>query len=845
MTAAFPFRMAWRQTRGAWRQFLALVACVALGVAALVAVGTFAASLDRGLAREAKVLTGGDLELRSVRPLGGAAQETLAGLRGAGATTTAVRELVAMARHPEAGASLLVELKAVEPAYPLYGRVETVPPRPLGELLANPSAAVVERALLERLGLAVGDALLLGTARFTITGVIAREPDRAASVVSLGPRVMIGGGALDATGLLGFGSRVRYRTLVRLPDHVSPRAAQATLERAIAEPSVRITRFDDTQPGLRRFFAQLATYLGLVGLASLLIGGIGVASAVATFLRRQLATIAVLKCLGADGRTLLAAYLVQVLALGVLGSLAGAALGIVIQPALVGALAPFAPFRLEATWDAGTVGRALAMGTLTALLCGLWPLLAIRAVPPALVLRRDVEAAAWRAPRPWRAALPIAAGLAALAFWQAGSPKLGAIFVGASGAALLVLAGLSRGLIVLARALPPRGGLAFRQGLAGLRRPGGHALRVVVALGTGVMLLVAIALLEASLGRQLAFEGKREAPSFFFVDVQPDQREPFGRLVTAASGGVAPALTPVVRGRLAALDGAPVTRDLIQKRKAAAPDTVWYFTREYVLTFAAAPPPGTTITEGRWWTAAEARERAGVSLEEEAARRLGVGVGDRLTFEVQGVPIEVLVMSLRRVDWQSLTTNFFAILSPDALAGAPVTYVATARVPAAAETRLQDEIVAAFPNVTAVPVRAVLERAAAVLGQIGFAVRLVALFSIAAGIVVMVSTLTATRYQRLYETVIWKAIGATRGTVMRAFAAEYACLGAAAGLGGTLLAAALAWAVLTLVLKVPWTLEPVTLAGGVIAATAVAVAVGLLATFRLLGRAPLAVLRQE
>jgi len=391
----------------------------------------------------------------------------------------------------------------------------------------------------------------------------------------------------------------------------------------------------------------------------------------------------------------------------------------------------------------------------------------------------------------------------------------------------------------------PRGGHAVRQGLAGLRRPGGHAVRVVVALGTGVMLLVAIALLEASLGRQLAFEGKREAPSFFFVDVQPDQRAPFERLVVAASGGIAPALTPVVRGRLAALHGAPVTRELIQARKAAAPDTVWYFTREYVLTFAEGPPTGTTITGGRWWTEAEARERPRVSLEEEAARHLGLGVGDRLTFDVQGVPIEAEVMSLRKVDWQSLTTNFFAILSPDALTGAPVTYVATARVPAAAEAQLQDRIVAAFPNVTAVPVRAVLERAAAVLGQIGFAVRLVALFSIAAGLVVMVSTLTATRYQRLYETVIWKALGATRSTVMRAFAAEYACLGAAAGIGGTLLAAALAWAVLTLVLKVPWTLEPATLAGGVIAATAVAVAVGLLATFRLLGRAPLAVLRQE
>lgn len=845
MTPAFPVRMAWRQTRGAWRHFVLFLACIALGVAALVSVGTFAASLDRGLAREAKALTGGDLELRSARPLDVQAREALDRLRAAGARTAAVRELAAMARNPTRGTTLLVELKAVDAAYPLYGRVAVVPGRPLGELLGGGPTALVERSLLERLGLAVGDPLLLGTARFTIAGVIEREPDRGSSFVTLGPRVMIDAGALESTGLVGYGSRVRYRTLVRLPESGPPRAAPEALKRAIDDPSVRVTAFDDAQPGLRRFFSQLATYLGLVGLASLLVGGIGVASSVAMFVRRELATVAVLKCLGAESRAVLAAYVLQVLALGVLGSLAGAALGLLMQPALARALQPFAPFTVEPAWDGWTVGRGLLMGTLTAFLCTLWPLLAVRAVPPSLILRRDVEAAAWRAPRPWRATLPVVTGLAALAFWQAGSLKLGAIFVGAALAALAVLTGLSRGLVLLVRSLPPVGSPACRQGLAGLRRPGGHAVRVVVALGTGVMLLVALALLEANLGRQIAFEQKREAPSFFFVDVQPDQREPFGRVVAAASNGVASTLTPVVRGRLAAINGAAVTRELIEARKAAAPDTAWYFTREYVLTFAAESPPGSAITRGRWWTAADADRRPRVSLEEEAAKHLGVSVGGTLAFDVQGVTVEAEVMSLRRVDWQSFTTNFFAILSPGALDGAPVTYVATARVPASAEAEVQDHVVAAFPNVTVIPVRAVLERVATVLAQIGFAVRLIALFSIAAGVTVMVSTLAATRYQRLYETAILKSLGATRGAVARAFAVEYACLGAAAGLGGTLLAAALAWVVVRFVLDVPWTLAPGTLAWGVVAATAVALTVGLLATFRLLGRAPLAVLRQE
>src|SRR5206468_866964 len=338
-----------------------------------------------------------------------------------------------------------------------------------------------------------------------------------------------------------------------------------------------------------------------------------------------------------------------------------------------------------------------------------------RAVPPSLILRRDVDESGWRARRPWAAALPILAGLAALAVWQAGSLRLGGIFAGAALAALAVLLGLSRALVRLARRLPRARGLAWRQGLAGLDRPGGHTARVVVAVGLGVMLLVAIALLEANLGRQLAYEQKREAPSFFFIDVQPDQREPFTRLVGEVSG-VVPVVTPVVRARLTALDGTPVAREVIDRRKG------------------------------------------------EAAEK----------------------------DWS--------------LDGAPTIYLATARVPPDVETALQDRVVAAFPNVTAIPLRGVLERVSEVLAQIAFAVRFMALFSIAAGLVVMAGALAATRYQRLYESVILKTLGATRWAIARAFAVEYACLGAAAGVGGTALAAVLAWIVLRFVLDTPWTL---------------------------------------
>jgi len=848
VSIGFAVRMAWRETRGGWRHFAVFFGCVALGVAALVSVGTFAANLDRTLAREARALTGGDVELRSARPLGPTERDALAALEGGGAVTTAIQELAAMARDPGRGTTLLVELRAVEREYPLYGRVATTPATPLEALLADRdggAGALVEARLLERLGLAVGDPLVVGAARFTITGVLVREPDRPTGLVSLGPRVLVAGRALERTELVQVGSRVRYRTLIRLPGDVPARTAAAGLVRAIGDPTVRVAAFDETQPGLRRFFGQLATYLGLVGLASLLVGGVGVASSVTTFLARRLQTIAILKCLGASSRALLGAYLVQTVGVGLLGSLAGAALGMAAQPALVRVLAPFAPFALEVDWDAGTLVRGLALGLLTSLLCALWPLLAVRVVPPSLIFRRDVEATAWRARRPWPAGFPIVVGLAALAIWQAGSLRTGAIFVAAALAALVVLLGLSRGLVRLSRRLPRVRGLAWRQGLAGLDRPGGHTTRVIMALGVGVMLLVAIALLEANLGRQIDYEQKRDAPSFFFIDVQPDQRDAFSRLVGATPGVPRPTLTPVVRGRVAAIDGRPVTRELIERRKRETPDKVWYLTREYALTWASEPPLPNAITGGRWWTPDEASREALVSIEDEAAKFFGVGVGGRLTFDIQGAAVEARVTSLRKVDWQSLTANFFMVLSPGALDGAPVTYMATARVPASAETGLQDRVVATFPNVTAIPVRGVLERVAQVLDQIAFAVRFMALFSIAAGLVVMAGALAATRYQRLYESVILKTLGATRWAIARAFAVEYACLGVTAGVGGTALAAVLAWIVLRFVLDTPWTLEPETLVLGVLATTGVALAVGLLATIRLLGRKPLSVLRQE
>lgn len=833
----FVLMLAWRETRGAWRHFGYFFACITLGVSALVGVGSFADSLERTVARSAKSLMGGDVEIRSTQPVSEDAAALVPELRGGlGVTVTRVRELVAMAQTG-GSQSQIVELKAVGAGYPFYGALVTEPGNVPLETLIGGRRALVHDSFLARLGLRVGDHFRVGDLELTIAGVIVKEPDRAVGVFSLGPRVLIAAEDLDRTGLVRPGSRVRHRTLFRLPED---RDAQALRDRlAEALPAVqRVSTYAQAQPGLRRFWDQLTMYLGLTGLVALMVGGIGVAVSVNAFVRQKLPSIAILKALGAGWRPLLAAYLLQTALLGLGGSALGALLGSAVQPLLAPTLTRLLPIELTLSFSPRAVLGGLAMGVGVTLLYALWPLLQIRHVPPALILRMEIEPRL-RGRRPWAAAVPIAAGLAALALWQAGSWKIGALFAGGLAAALLLLALGARLVIVLARRVRWRAP-AWRQGAANLHRPGSHAGPVLVSLGLAVMLVVSIALLDRSLRAQLVDRAPGSAPAFFFIDIQTDQAEPFARLV-GAQGATAPAeLTPVVRSRLAAVNGAAITSGERSRREDA-----WYLTREYVLTWAAEPPGHNTVVGGRWWTPEEAAREPLISVEEEIARQLGVGLGDTLTFDIQGVPVSARVTSLRHVDWRSLTSNFFVIFSPGALDGAPSTYIATVRARPDEENRLQSAVVAAFPNITAIPIREVLERVGAILDQIALAVRLVAAFSIGAGLIVMAGALAITRQQRLYQSVILKALGATRGFVSRVFAVEYALLGAAAGVAGSALAALLAWAVLRFALDVPWRWAPGTLLAGVATATALALLVGFLGTRRLLGRRPLGVLRSE
>jgi len=836
--SAFVSRMAWRETRAAWRHFAYFFVCIALGVAALVGVDLFAANLERAIQREARSLMAADVELRTTRPLTSEADGVLMKLDGRGIARMQVSELVAMAAVPSG--TQLVELKAVEPGYPFYGKLRADPEDALATLFTG-THALAEETLLIRLDLKVGDTLKIGHAEFRITGVLKKEPDRAAGAFSFGPRVLISRQGLGATGLVQPGSRVTHRHLLKLPEALTPKAVQAELAATFPDKTARVNTYQDAQPILRRFLRQLTMYLGLVGLIALMVGGIGVASSVRAFMKEKLETVAVLKAIGAGSGTILRIYLTQTFLLGALGCLAGAALGAAFQVALPPLLRAWLPIELEFRLALLPFVRGVGMGLLTTVLFALWPLLEVRHVRPNLILRREVadEPAGSPGRMAWAISGLLALALAGMALWQAGSWRAAGLFIGALAAALALLNATAWLVVRLARQVPRGRSLAWRQGLANLYRPGSQAQTVLVSVGVGVMVILAIHLVERNILWEIGENVPTDAPTFFFIDIQPDQHDAFARLLVER-GHTDARLTPLVRSRLWALNGQPVRRESYEDREHG-----WYFAREYVLTFLNELPKGNAITKGQWWEGGGSSGLPRVSVEEEAARRLGLDLGSTVEFDIQGAKVSGRIASIRKVEWGNMSTNFYFIFEPGALEGAPMTYVATTRVAPQEEVSLQRAVVAAFPNVSAINIRAVLDSVAQVVDRISLVIRFMAALSILAGAVVLAGALAATRFRRIYEAMIFKAVGGTRRILAATFAVEYALLGAAAGVVGAGLATGLAWGAGHWILDVKWLFQPVALVWGIGATIAGTVLVGFLSTYRILDQKPLPVLRRE
>ncbi len=863
MTPAQYARLTVRESRGARRRLALFTACLAVGVAAIVTVASLSASIDQGIRAEARRLLAADVTVSARRPLPATLDELLerAELATPGVIRrTSVRELVTVAAAPpqdgRPGPSRLVELKVIDGDFPFYGELKMEPAASLDALLA-PGAVVVAPELLASLKIGVGDELLFGGAGYRIAGTVLDEPDRLNFSFSMGPRVFVSSEGLARASLLGRGSRVRYEALLKLPDGAGAadaHALEAFLKSQMPDAErYRITTYMDAQPSLRRSLARVARYLGLVGLLSLLIGGVGVAQTVRAWIAERTDAIAIMRCLGMRPREVVTLYAGQTVLLGLVGSALGAAIGIGIQVLVPTVILPeVVPPEFVRPWQPLAIVRGVALGVGVALIFSLPPLLDIRRVPPARVFRVDSEPLRLRRGTRFAATAVLLLGVWGAATWQGGSAAIGAIFTGGLVVVAALLAGGALGLSTLVARLPrDRGRLWLRHGLARLARPGAATVSSIVALGLGVMIVLAMHLVERHLTTQLAAELPEHSPSCFLVDIQPDQWEEVHRTLVE-NDARAIEVVPLVMARIRALDG--VAADALLER--GAPSEVgrdgggeddpgpsrWALRREQRLTYYETLPDGNEIVAGALWSDPALDE---ISIEEDFAESLGIGLGSTITLDVQGVAIELTVTSIRAVNWRTFGVNFFLVVEPGVLEDAPQMRIATALLPPGGDQRVQDALALAFPNITLIRIRDVLDKLLAMLNKASLGVQLLGGFTVIAGVIILAGSIGAGAVRRGREVALLKTLGMTRRGISAVFAVEYALVGLVAALVGGAAGAVLAWAVLTELMEIPWEHRPLAYAGTAAGTILLVVIAGLSASARALAVRPVAVLRAD
>jgi len=844
LTARFFWHHLRRESRGAWQRFAFFIACLAVGVAAVVSVAGLGAEIRRIVRTEAKQLLAADLSMTGRQPPPEEWQRYLE--ENPEFERAGIKELVALSASPGSdgipGRSQLVELKVVDGNYPFYGELKLSPEGALAEHLDQESA-VVAPDLLQRLGLTLGDPLMIGGAAFEITAVVESEPDRIGGAFSLGPRVFLSAAGLARTNLVQFGSRVLYRELVKLPSDLGPDEIAAIAEQIEESLPVtgryRVETYVEAQPALQRGIRRVERFLGLVALLSLLIGGVGVAQTVRAWLASRIDAIATLRCIGLRPNEVVALYLGHTLVLGLIGSLLGVALGLAVEWVVPQFLADILPGRLTRLWHWSAVLKGLVLGLGVSTLFSLPPLLATRRIPPVRVFRRDAEPLPARRRIRFALTALVTAGVWLTATVQAGSPTLGAQFTGV----LLVVTGLLTLTAYLiskaANRLPRRlTSIWLRHGLAALGRPGAGTIGAVVALGLGVLVVLTINQVESGLSEELETALPSDAPSAFLIDIQTHQWEGVHALLEAQQASRIDSV-PVISARITAVAGRTI-EELIEEAGDDR-DKRWALTREQRLTYLDELPEDNEIVEGALWEKPDVLE---VSIEQDFAKDLGAGLGDTLTFNIQGIPIEVEVTSIRTVDWDTFGINFFLVFEPGSLDNAPQFRLAATRLPAEREQALQNELAANFPNVTMIKIRELLDKIRTALERLGLGVRFLGAFTMIAGIIILAGAISAGTVQRGREVALLKTLGVTRLGVVAMFSVEYGLIGLTAGIIGAGGSALMAWAALTKTMEVTWIWHPVLLMTGAVACTLLTVIAGITVSWGALNRRPIEALRR-
>jgi putative ABC transport system permease protein len=842
--ARLALRFALREMRGGLRGFLIFLACIALGVGAIGGVNSVAQAIATGVASEGQTLLGGDLRFQLNQREAGEAERAF--LEGLG-TLAVSANMRSMARLEDGSDQALVEVKAVDGRYPLYGSLELSPAIQQEAAFAEVDGiwgAAAPDLFFERLGLSPGDRVRLGSATFELRAVIDSEPDLISDGFGFAPRLMTSLEALRASGLVQPGSLVEHAYKIRLPAGASDADIADIRVRAAAEhPQAGwgIRSRNNAAPALSSNIERFSQFLTLVGLTALVVGGVGVANAVRAYLDGKRSVIATFKSLGASGGFVFSVYLVQIMLIAVLGVAIGLAIAAAMPFAASAALASVLPVPQSGGLYPGALALGALFGLLVTLAFALMPLGRARDIPATALFREmGLEGRGWPRPVYVATAAGIVALLALLAVWFAYERRIALIFIGAVAFSFVVLRLVSAGVQALARRSPRVRSTPLRLAIGNIHRPGALTPSVVLSLGLGLTLLVTLSLIDGNLRRQISGTLPEQAPNFFFVDIQSTEVDRFASLVETLAPGGKLIRVPMLRGRITELNGVDVQRVNVP------PEGAWVLRGDRGITYARNVPENATLTAGEWWSPDHEGEPL-VSFSAEEAGELGLGVGDTVTVNVLGRSISARIANLRQVEWESLGINFVMVFSPNTFAGAPHAWLATLTAPgstAAEESQVLNGVTRAFPGVTTVRVKDALDVVNRIVGQLATAIRAAAAVALIASVLVLSGALAAGNRARIHDAVVLKTLGATRRTLISAFSIEYMMIGLATAVFALVAGGVAAWFVVARVMSLPSAFLPEVAIATLVTALVLTVGFGLVGTWRVLGHKAAPVLRE-
>jgi putative ABC transport system permease protein len=836
-------RFGWREMRGGVRGFGVFISCIALGVMAIAGVGSVAASLTDGIAGAGQIILGGDLDFSLIQRQASDSERAFLDAHG---TVSESATLRAMARTG-GGQMTLVEVKAVDDAYPLYGKVVSDSDMPLPALLEEKDGAfgaAADPALLSRLNLKTGDRITIGNATIDLRAALIKEPDKLASGISLGPRVLISEAALRATGLIQPGSLVRWQYRLRLPAGTSDRAVSSLskeVQAAFPDAGWEIRTRDKASPQLERSVERFSQFLTLVALTTLLVGGVGVANAVAAHLAGKRDAIGTMKALGATGADVFAIYCVQILLVAFAATALGAAAGAVLPFVISWWFGAIIPLPVTPSLHPSVLLLSICYGMLTALAFALWPLGRAHDISVSALFRDQIAAErAWPRARYVMATALVVVIFAVLATLTTFDHRIAGIFLAAAAGIFLVLRLVSLLVMTIARRLPRQRWTTLRLAIANIHRPGALTPAVMLSLGLGLALLTTVIEIDGNLHREFSAALPEKAPSFFFLDIPAADAQRFDGFVRDQAPGSTLERVPMLRGRIVEANG--IKADDLKPAEGSR----WVLRGDRGITYSRTVPAGSRVVDGQWWSSDYAGEPL-VSMESKSAHDLNLKVGETITVNVLGRNISARIANLRTVDWENLGINFVLVFSPGAFSGAPHADIATLTFAdggtATEEAAFIKALADVFPTVTAVRVKDALDAIDTLVGNLVLALRGASSITLIAAALVLGGGLAASQRFRIYDAVVLKTFGATRAKLLAAYALEYLLIGLATVLFGVAVGTFAADILVTRVMEFPFIWVPGPAAGAALIALFATLILGLVGTFTALGRKPAQVLR--